>query len=131
MGPIVGGVIGTAAVIIILVIVVTAYLIKRKCNVLLCLSLAFIPSSPSHPPSPSPPISLPGEKSNVPTEAVYDEVHDTALGTQQSPGDDVQMGSNICYGHAGGIELETNTCYGQSRQLRTRTQDIQLENNEA
>ena len=55
------------------------------------------------------------------------EVHDTVLGTQQSRGDDVQMGSNICYGHAGGIELETNTCYRQSRhaQLGTRTQDIQ------
>ena len=36
-----------------------------------------------------------------------------------------------CYGHAGGIELETNTCYGQSKQLGTRTQDIQFECNEA
>ena len=54
---------------------------------------------------------------DLPTEALYDEVN-TALGTQQSPGD-IQIESNICYGHAGGIELETNTCYGQSRQLGT------------
>ena len=51
---------------------------------------------------------------DLPTEAVYDEV-DTALGTQQSPGD-IQMESNICYGNIGGIELD-----GQNRQLGTRT----------